>query len=109
LLQRADAPKGRGCLKLGMVNSTNPWGEKEFKKTIMRSTNNGFHGGLFKNNKFIINFLKKKLLCTFVCLSPFFLKPRDFTMFKSHKYPLVITNLSSFNTSQNIIFQKILI
>jgi hypothetical protein len=31
-------------------------------------TNNGFHGGLFKNNKFK---KKKKLLCAFVCLSWF--------------------------------------
>jgi hypothetical protein len=39
-------------LELGTVNSTDPWGEREFKKTIMRSASNGFHGGLFKNNKF---------------------------------------------------------
>jgi hypothetical protein len=35
-----------------MVNSTDPWGEREFKKKIMRSASNRFHGGLFKNNKF---------------------------------------------------------
>jgi hypothetical protein len=36
---------------VGTVNSMDSWGEKEFKKKIMRSANNGFHGGLFKNNK----------------------------------------------------------
>jgi hypothetical protein len=40
-------------------------------------TNNGFHGGLFKNNKFK---KKKKLLCAFVCLSLGLKKPGDFTV-----------------------------
>jgi hypothetical protein len=52
----------------------------------MRSANNGFHEGLFKNNKFK---LKKKLLCAFVCLSFGLKKPRDFTVSEGHRYPLV--------------------
>jgi hypothetical protein len=51
----------------------------------MRSANNGFRGGLFKNNK-----LKKKKkaalrLCVSLCLK----KPGDFTMSEGHGYPLV--------------------
>jgi hypothetical protein len=49
------------------MNSMDPWGERELKKTIMRSTSNRFHGGLFKNNK--LKKKKKKLalrLCVFL-------------------------------------------
>jgi len=46
-----------------MVNSTNPWGEKNLRRksvAITRSANNGFRGGLFKNNKFLKKKKKKK-------------------------------------------------
>jgi len=82
------APKGRGRLELGTVNSTDPWRERELKKTIMRSASNEFHGGLFKNNK-----LKKKLFCAFVCLFFGLKKPGDFTMSEGHEYPLVVRRL----------------
>jgi len=53
----------RGCLELEIVNSMDPWGERELKKTIMRSAINGFHGGLFKNNR-----LKKKKIALRLCV-----------------------------------------
>jgi hypothetical protein len=76
-------------LELGTVNSTNPWGERELKKTIMRSASNGFHGGLFKKNKKKKK-KKKKLLCTFVCLSLGLKKLEDFTVSEGHEYTLVV-------------------
>jgi hypothetical protein len=36
------------------MNSTDPWEKKNLRRksvAVMRSANNGFHGGLFKNNK----------------------------------------------------------
>jgi len=45
-----------------------PLREKKLKKTIIRSASNEFYGGLFKNNKFIMIIIIKKLLCAFVCL-----------------------------------------
>ncbi len=52
----------------------------------MRSTSNGFHGGLFKNNKF----KKKKKKCFApLCVSLCLKKPGDFTVSKGHGYPLM--------------------
>jgi hypothetical protein len=73
-------------LELGTVNSTDPWGEREFKEEKCCSNEVEFHGGLFKNNKLK---LKKKLLCAFVCLSLGLKKSGDFTMSEGHGYPLV--------------------
>jgi len=52
-----------------------------------------FHGGLFKNSKFLK--LKKKLLCAFLCLSLGLKKPGDFTVSEGHGYPLVVINQNS--------------
>jgi hypothetical protein len=60
-----------------MVNSTNPWGEKNLRRknvAITRSANNGFRRGLFKNNKILKKKKKRKKKATLhlcVCLSWF--------------------------------------
>jgi len=57
---------------------------------VIRSASNGFHGGLFKNNKFKKN---KKLFCAFLCLSLCLKKLGDFRMSEGHGYLLVEVNL----------------
>jgi len=65
--------EGRGCLKLGTVNSTNPWGEREFKEEKCYS------------NEVDQQRISWGTLCVFLGLT----KPGDFTVSEGHGYPLV--------------------
>ncbi len=66
------------------------WGGRK-SVAIMRSASNGFHGGLFKNNKFFKK-LKKSCFAP-LCLSFGLKKPGDFTVSEGHGYPLVFLML----------------
>jgi hypothetical protein len=72
------------------MNNTDPWREREFKEEKCYNnevSQQRISWGLFKNNR--LKKKKKKLLCTFVCLSLGLKKLGDFTVCKGHGYPLV--------------------